>query len=84
MKKLRYKYYKKFVFNILVFLDLLIFSDAIKANYWPVFGTYRQEPGGRPEASGKTRSSLNTFPMNYVETFEKQVIKISKEIYMTV
>ena len=53
---------KKFVFKILVFVSLFIFSDAVKANYWLVIGTYRQGPGGRPEVSGITSPSLHTIP----------------------
>ena len=49
---------KKFVVKLLFFLSLLIFSDAVKANYWLVIGTYRQGPGGRPEVSGITSPSL--------------------------
>ena len=53
---------KKFVFKILVFLSLFIFSDAIKANYWLVIGSYRQGPGGRTEVSGIKSPSLHTIP----------------------
>ena len=75
---------KKFVLKTLVFVSLFIFSDAGKANYWLVIGTYRQGPGGRPEVSGITSPSLHTIPMKDIETCEKAGIKISKEIYKPV
>ena len=72
------------VFKILVFFSFLLFSDAVKANYWLVIGTYRQGPGGRPEVSGITSPSLYTIPMKDMETCEKAGYKISKDIYIPV
>ena len=73
-----------FVFKILVFLCFTIFSDAIKANYWLVIGTYRQGPGGRPEVSGITSPSLYTIPMKDMSTCKIAGNKITKEIYTPV
>ena len=75
---------KKISFKILVTLCLLILSDAVKANYWLVIGTYRQGPGGRPEVSGITSPSLHTIPMKDIETCKKAGNKISLEIYTPV
>ncbi len=75
---------KKISFKILVSLCLLILSDAVKANYWLVIGTYRQGPGGRPEVSGITSPSLHTIPMKDIETCKKAGNKISLEIYTPV
>jgi len=75
---------KKFVFKILVFLSLFIFSDTVKANYWLVIGTYRQGPGGRPEVSGITSPSLHSIPMKDMETCKKAGNIISQEIYVPV
>ena len=75
---------KKYVLNIIVFLSIFISSDAAKANYWLVIGTYRQGPGGRPEVSGITSPTLHTIPMKNIETCEKAGDKISKEIYIPV
>ena len=75
---------KNFVFKILVFVSLLIFSDAVKAEYWLVIGTYRQGPGRRPEVSGITSPTLHTIPMSDIDTCEKAGNKISKEIYKPV
>ena len=75
---------KKFVFKVLVFSSLFIFSDVVKANYWLVIGTYRQGPGGRPEVSGITSPSLHTIPMKDIDTCIKAGTKISKEIYIPV
>ncbi len=75
---------KKIGFKILVSLSLLIISDAVKANYWLVIGTYRQGPGGRPEVSGITSPSLHTIPMKDIETCKKAGKKISQEIYTPV
>ena len=75
---------KKIVFKIFVLLNLFIFSDAVKANYWLVIGTYRQGPGGRPEVSGITSPSLHSIPMKDIETCKKAGNKISKEIYIPV
>ncbi len=75
---------KKIGFKILISLCLLIISDAVKANYWLVIGTYRQGPGGRPEVSGITSPSLHTIPMKDIETCKKAGNKISQEIYTPV
>ena len=75
---------KKFVFKLLFFLSLLIFSDAVKANYWLVIGTYRQGPGGRPEVSGITSPSLYAIPMKDIETCKNAGNKISEKIYKPV
>ncbi len=75
---------KKISFKILISLCLLILSDAVKANYWLVIGTYRQGPGGRPEVSGITSPSLHTIPMKDIETCKKAGNKISQEIYTPV
>ena len=75
---------KKFVVKLLIFLNLLIFSNAVKANYFLVIGTYRQGPGGRPEVSGITSPSLYAIPMKDIETCKNAGEKISKEIYKPV
>ena len=75
---------KKFFLKILVFVSIFIFSDAVKANYWLVIGTYRQGPGRRPEVSGITSTTLHTIPMSDIDTCEKAGNKISKEIYKSV
>ena len=75
---------KKIGLKILVSLSLLIISDAVKANYWLVIGTYRQGPGGRPEVSGITSPSLHTIPMKDIETCKKAGNKISQDIYTPV
>ena len=75
---------KKFVFKLLFFLSILIFSDAVKANYWLVIGTYRQGPGGRPEVSGITSPSLHAIPMKDIETCKNAGTEISEKIYKPV
>ena len=75
---------KKFVFKIFVFLSLFLSSNAVRANYWLVIGTYRQGPGGRPTVSGITSPSLHTIPMKDIETCRTAGDKISKEIYKPV
>ena len=75
---------KKFVFKIIVLVSVIIFSDAVKANYWLVIGTYRQGPGRRPEVSGITSPTLHTIPMRDIETCEKAGNKITNEIYKPV
>ena len=75
---------KKFVFKLLFFLCILILSDAVKANYWLVIGTYRQGPGGRPEVSGITSPSLHAIPMKDLETCKNAGAKISEKIYKPV
>ena len=75
---------KKKFFKIFVFLSLFAFSNAVKANYWLVIGTYRQGPGGRPEVSGITSPSLHSIPMKDIETCNKAGKKISNEIYLPV
>ncbi len=74
----------KYVLKIFIFLSFFIFSEAVKADYWLVIGTYRQGPGRRPEVSGITSPSLSTIPMKDIETCEKAGEKISKEIYIPV
>ena len=71
----------KFVFKLLFLLSILIFSDAVKANYWLVIWTYREWPGGRPELSGITSPSLYAIPMKDIETCKNVGAKISREIY---
>ena len=75
---------KKFVVKLLILLSLLRFSDAAKANYWLVIGTYRQGPGGRPEVSGITSPSLYAIPMKDIVTCQNAGIKISEIIYKPV
>ena len=75
---------KKLFFKIFVFLNILVFSNTVKANYWLVIGTYRQGPGGRPSVSGITSPSLHSIPMKDIETCKKAGEKISKEIYIPV
>ena len=75
---------KKIVFRIFVLASVFIFSDAVKANYWLVIGTYRQGPGRRPEVSGITSPTLHTIPMRDIETCEKAGNKITNEIYKPV
>ena len=75
---------KKYVLKIFVLLSIFIYSEAVKADYWLVIGTYRQGPGGRPEVSGITSPSLYSIPMKDIETCEKAGNKISKEIYRPV
>ena len=76
---------KNIFYKILVFLTIFIFSDAVKANYWLVIGTYRQGPGGRPEVSGITSPSLHTIPMKDMETCKKAgnniVVRSIKKIF---
>ena len=71
---------KKFIL-ILFFLISLIFSDSVKANYWLIIGTYRQEPGWRPEFSGITSPSLHSIPMKNFDTCKKAGEKSTNEIY---
>ena len=40
--------------KLLALVSILFFSDAARAKYLLVIGTYRQGPGGRPEVSGIT------------------------------
>ena len=75
---------KIFVFKILLLLSVIIFSDAVKANYWLVIGTYRQGPGGRPEVSGITSPTLHSIPMKDLETCKIAGSKITNEIYTPV
>ena len=75
---------KKLIVKLLFFLSLLIFSDAVKANYWLVIGTYRQGPGGRAEVSGITSPSLHAIPMKDIETCKNAGAKISEKIYKPV
>ena len=73
-----------FVFKILFFLPILVFSNPVKADYWLVIGTYRQGPGGRPEVSGITSPSLHSIPMKDLETCKKAGEQITNEIYIPV
>ena len=75
---------KKFFVKVLILLSFLIFTDAVKANYWLVIGTYRQGPGGRPEVSGITSPSLHAIPMKDIETCKNAGAKISEKIYKPV
>ena len=75
---------KKYVFRTFIFLIVFIFSDAVKANYWLVIGTYRQGPGGRPEVSGITSPSLHSIPMKDIETCKKAGSQITSKIYTPV
>ena len=75
---------KKFFLQLSIFLSILISSDAVKANYWLVIGTYRQGPGGRPEVSGITSPSLNAIPMKDIETCKIAGAKISEIFYIPV
>ena len=51
--------------------SLFLFSNSEKADYWLVIGTYRQDPGGRPEVSGITSPSLHSIPMGDLDTCNK-------------
>ena len=73
-----------FVFKILFFLPILVFSNSVKADYWLVIGTYRQGPGGRPEVSGITSPSLHSIPMKDLKTCKKAGEQITNEIYIPV
>ena len=75
---------KKKSILILLFLFSLIFSDASKANYLLIIGTYRQGPGRRPEVSGITSPSLHSIPMKDLDTCNKAGEKITNEIYKPV
>ena len=75
---------KKFVFKLLIFFGLLVFSDAVRADYWLVIGTYRQGPGGRPEVSGITSPSLLAIPMQDIETCKNAGAKVSDQIFKPV
>ena len=75
---------KKKSILILLFLSSLIFSDASKANYLLIIGTYRQGPGRRPEVSGITSPSLHSIPMKDLDTCNKAGEKITNEIYKPV
>ena len=55
-----------FALKILFLITLFIFSDAVKANYWPVIGTYKKGPGGRTAVTCITSISLhNISPLIY-------------------
>ena len=75
---------KKKSILILPFLFSLIFSDASKADYLLIIGTYRQGPGRRPEVSGITSPSLHSIPMKDLDTCNKAGEKITNEIYKPV
>ena len=72
-------------FLILLHLfSLFSYSNAVKADYWLVIGTYRQGPGGRPVVSGITSPSLHSIPMKDLETCNKAGQKITNEIFKPV
>ena len=75
---------KKNFILILLFLFSLIFSDAAKANYLLIIGTYRQGPGSRPEVSGITSPTLHSIPMKDLDTCNKAGEKITNDIYKPV
>ena len=75
---------KKFISITLFLFTLIFYSNALKAKYWLVIGTYRQGPGGRPEVSGITSPSLQAIPMNDLDTCKKAGNKITNEIYKPV
>ena len=75
---------KKNSILILLFLFSIISSDASKANYLLIIGTYRQGPGRRPEVSGITSPSLHSIPMKDLDTCNKAGEKITNEIYKPV
>ena len=75
---------KKFLIQIFTILHFLLISDALRANYWLIIGTYRQGPGGRPEVSGITSPSLHSIPMKDLETCNLAGKKITNEIYKPV
>ena len=75
---------KKKSILILLFLFSLIFSDASKANYLLIIGTYRQGPGRRPEVSGITSPSLHSILMKDLDTCNKAGEQITNEIFKPV
>ena len=75
---------KKKSILILFFLFPLIFSDAAKAEYLLIIGTYRQGPGRRPVISEITSLSLHSIPMKDIDTCNKAGEKITNEIYKPV
>ena len=75
---------KNLLFKLLTLINLFIFTETVKADYWLVIGTYRQGPGSRPEVSGITSPSLHTIPMKDLETCKVAGNKITSEIYKPV
>ena len=75
---------QKSILFLLGIFSLLFISEAVKADYLLIIGTYRQGPGGRPEVSGITSPSLHTIPMKDLDSCEKAGNKISEEIYKPV
>ena len=72
-------------FIVLLFIIFsIILSDAVKAEYWLIIGTYRQGPGRRPEVSGITSPSLHSIPMKDLDSCNKAGEKITNEIYKPV
>jgi len=71
-------------FKLLALVSILFFSDAARAKYLLVIGTYRQGPGGRPEVSGITSPSLYSLPMKDLQTCERAGKKITEDIYRPV
>ena len=74
----------KFLFKIIAFLFLLLFTKSSNANYWLIIGTYRQGPGSKPEVSGITSPSLHSIPMKDLDTCNKAGEKVANEIYKPV
>ena len=77
--KLNYKYIEDFFVKLLNFLNLLIFSDAVEANFWRVIRNYRQGPGGRSEVSDITSPSLHSIPMKDIEICKNTGAKLLRE-----
>jgi len=75
---------QKSILFLLGIFSLLFISEAIKADYLLIIGTYRQGPGGRPEVSGITSPSLHSIPMEDLDTCNKAGEKITNEIYKPV
>ena len=75
---------KKFISIALFLFTLIFYSNASKAKYWLVIGTYRQGPGGRPEVSGITSPSLHSIPMDDLDSCEKAGLEITENIYKPV
>ena len=74
----------KFLFKIIAFLYLLLFTKSLNANYWLIIGTYRQGPGSKPEVSGITSPTLYALPMKDFDTCKTAGIKIINDIYKPV
>ena len=74
---------KSFLSLLLIFFQIL-FTNATKANYWLIIGTYRQGPGSRPEVSGITSPSIHSIPMKDLITCKNAGEKITNEIFTPV